>query len=546
MAETTEFNHDQLGRVLTEHLVAVPRFQRSYAWDATNVEEYLNDLHAARTQKRPYFMGTLVFAQPGHGSDRRQIVDGQQRLATTAIFFIAVRDMLLQYGKGETSKQTEQRYLRRYVLSEESDVVTLTLSPRDQDSYDALLEARSTDLDQKDKLRICYETCKEYLRAIAPTGKQYRQLIEVADHLEKSVQVLVAVATDLPEAYVIFETLNDRGADLTTADLLKNYLFSQAKGTDFAYVENAWTILEERLGKPEELVKFVRYDYVSRRGPVTTRKLYRAIQQWLTESKIGVKRYLQELKESAAVYLALRDSDDTFWNSINVDVKDAILAYRRFGFESSMPVLIAAFRTWDKPKGARLFVKLAKWSVRAQFVGRIGAQLSEDAFGTASAAITAGTAVNQPDVRRLIKKLIPTDGEFRAAFIATADPPTARAKYLLAMLDRAQDEKDGLPPRALDWSSVGVTIEHVMPKSAHGGDDARKALIGQIGNLALLEKRINKDMGSKSFAAKRHLYSGSDFHLTQSLAELESWDEAEITARTAAYADLACSAWPAT
>ncbi|AIY16702.1 DUF262 domain-containing protein [Pimelobacter simplex] len=546
MAETTEFNHDQLGRVLTEHLVAVPRFQRSYAWDRTNVEEYISDLDAARKKKVSYFMGTLVFAQPSDGSDRRQIVDGQQRLATTAVMFIAIRDMLAQYGKRETSDQTEQRYLRRYVLSEESEVVTLTLSPKDQDSYDALLEERHEDLDEKDRLRICYEVCRDYLRETAPTGKQYRRLIEVADHLEKSVQVLVAVATDLPEAYVIFETLNDRGADLTTADLLKNYLFSQARGTEFAYVENAWTVLEERLGKPEDLVKFVRYDYVSRNGPVTTRKLYRAIQQWLADSKIGVKKYLQELKESSSVYQALRDTDDAFWNTVNVDVKDAILAYRRFGFESSMPVLLAAFRTWGKPKGARLFVKLARWSVRAQFVGRIGASLSEDAFGAASAAISNGSAVNQPDVRRLIKKLIPTDGEFKAAFAATTDPPTARAKYLLAMLERAQDDADGLPSRALEWSSVGVTIEHVMPKSAHGNDDEKRALIGQLGNLALLEKRINKDMGSKSFATKSHLYSGSDFHLTQALANESEWTAKQIQARTARFAELACIAWPAT
>lgn len=47
------------------------------------------------------------------------------------------------------------------------------------------------------------------------------------DQLENGVQVLIAVASSLPEAYVIFETLNDRGADLTTADLLKNYLFSE-------------------------------------------------------------------------------------------------------------------------------------------------------------------------------------------------------------------------------------------------------------------------------------------------------------------------------
>lgn len=546
MAETTEFNHDQLGHILTDHLVQVPRFQRSYAWAQENVEEYLTDLDAARAKSVQYFMGTLVFAKPDGAGDRRQIVDGQQRLATTAILFIAVRDLLAQYGKREQSEKTEQRYLRRYVLKEESEAVTLILSPKDQDSYDALLERRAEDLDEKDQLRVCYEACLTYLKRIAPTGNDYRQLIEVTDHLEKQVQVLVAVASDLPEAYVIFETLNDRGADLTTADLLKNFLFSQAKPAEFSYVEQGWTILENQLRRPDDLVKFVRYDYVSRNGPVTTRKLYRALQQEFTDKKLGVKKYVQALKETQEVYSALRDDDDPFWNSVNVDVKDAILAYRRFGFESSMPVLLAAFRHWGKAKGARLFVKLAKWSVRAQFVGRIGAQLSEEAFGAASSAISSGTAKNQTDVRKLLKRLLPTDAEFKAAFIAADQPQTARAKYLLAMLEKASDEKQQLPARSLDWSSVGVTIEHVLPTSSVGGDESKATVVNKIGNLALLEKRINRDLGSKAFAAKKSKYSNSDFHLTQELATEPAWDVEAVDARTERFAELACLAWPST
>jgi hypothetical protein len=75
----------------------------------------------------------------------------------------------------------------------------------------------------------------------------------VAQQLDTGVQVLVAVASDLPEAYVIFETLNDRGADLTTADLLKSYLFSQAK-QHFSYVESQWIKLDSAFEDPEDLV----------------------------------------------------------------------------------------------------------------------------------------------------------------------------------------------------------------------------------------------------------------------------------------------------
>jgi hypothetical protein len=88
VADTTEFSHDQLGHILSDHLVAVPEFQRSYAWEAINVQEYLADLERAREKGTAYFMGTLVFASPSDGNTRRIIVDGQQRLATTAILML--------------------------------------------------------------------------------------------------------------------------------------------------------------------------------------------------------------------------------------------------------------------------------------------------------------------------------------------------------------------------------------------------------------------------------------------------------------------------
>ena len=42
MAEATEFDHDQLGHLLADQLLEVPRFQRSSSWDESNVEEHLS------------------------------------------------------------------------------------------------------------------------------------------------------------------------------------------------------------------------------------------------------------------------------------------------------------------------------------------------------------------------------------------------------------------------------------------------------------------------------------------------------------------------
>lgn len=119
MAESTEFNHDQLGHILADHLVEVPEFQRAYSWELINVEEYLEDLARARRNQASYFMGTIVFAKSDDPSGHRKIVDGQQRLATTAVLFAALRDRLSVLGKTSLSENISKKYLRRFSIREE-------------------------------------------------------------------------------------------------------------------------------------------------------------------------------------------------------------------------------------------------------------------------------------------------------------------------------------------------------------------------------------------------------------------------------------------
>jgi uncharacterized protein with ParB-like and HNH nuclease domain len=127
MAEATQFDHDRLSHLLADRLLHVPRFQRSYSWEASNVDEYLADLEAARARNSDYFMGTVVFAESGEDTQRQLIVDGQQRLATTAVLLVAIRDLLNEYGKQAQAKHIDETYLQGYDLESEETVERLIL-----------------------------------------------------------------------------------------------------------------------------------------------------------------------------------------------------------------------------------------------------------------------------------------------------------------------------------------------------------------------------------------------------------------------------------
>lgn len=541
MAEATQFGHDQLGHILVDYLLEIPRFQRNFSWDEGNVREYLSDLDSARTKGVDYFMGTVVFARPDGPSSRRQIVDGQQRLATTAILYVAIRDELKRLGRVRQADELEKRFLRGYVISADAELERLILNGDDVSSFARLLDEDP----QRGASRIddAYFVCLEHLRVAMGPREKWEALIDISEQLENRVQVLVAEASDLPEAYVIFETLNDRGADLTTADLLKNYLFSSSKDY-FKFVEGKWLQLESAFDKPDDLVKFIRYDFTSRHGPTTSRRLYRAIQEEIEGSPKRAKEYVQRLGEAQIVYLALKDPESDFWNSSDAPVKDALYAYRRFGFEASIPALMAAFAKWQRRHADKLLVKMASWSIRAQMAGRLGGGVADEDFGSLAVGISSGEVHNQTGVRNKLNRIVPGDDEFVEAFRAYGDVTPSRAKYLLAMLEKAEDRKNGAAEKPLEWHGRSVTVEHILSQSSAKSNPAQALVVGRIGNMTLLEKKLNKDLGSRGFEEKRAAYRESSFTLTAGIASRRTWTARSIANRTKALAELACLAWP--
>ncbi len=551
MADPAQFDHDRIGHLLADRLLKVPQFQRRYSWQHEHVSEYWTDVERARAAGDSYFMGTVVLASDATGDKRKLIVDGQQRITTTAILLVAVRDRLKELDQPRAAQSVEDTHLSDYVLTEEQTVAKLTLGPDDHSTFSALLENRLDSL-PNDLVAAAYLQLKALVDQLAPTDDDYRRLIELVDYVDKEVQVLLAVATGLAEAYVIFETLNDRGADLTTADLLKNYLFSNAGAQGITHAESLWTKLGGRFDKPEDFVKFLRYEYMSRRGRVTNRGLYKALQADIGSGSSSVRSYLERLDKALQRYIALREPDDASWSSQAIEVKDSLLAFRRFGFEASTPLLLAAFATWKHSDATRFVDTVAGWSVRAWMFGTLGGGVAENAFCDAAVAVAENTAKTVGDVRSFMKDLVPDDANFRQAFTAYGSMTTTRAKYLLARLERQRAVDSGEPTDAMpDWSSKSVTVEHIFAKSSKrdmfDSDEnfERFSLLrDQLQNYTLLERTLNNNLEDKAFAEKSTTYGQSAFALTRELSLLTEWTFDGAAARSDELASLAAKAWP--
>ena len=88
------FDHIGLATVLKRYRLTVPPNQREFSWTEKEVLTLFQDVaNAMSSGDTDYFLGTIVTIPRG-GPEMLEVVDGQQRLATTAIFLSAVRDYL--------------------------------------------------------------------------------------------------------------------------------------------------------------------------------------------------------------------------------------------------------------------------------------------------------------------------------------------------------------------------------------------------------------------------------------------------------------------
>jgi NAD(P)-dependent dehydrogenase (short-subunit alcohol dehydrogenase family) len=94
-----------------------------------------------------------------------------------------------------------------------------------------------------------------------------------------------------------------------------------------------------------------------------------------------------------------------------------------------------------------------------------------------------------------------------------------------------------------------VNLEHVLPRNAIPGDwtafsdEERRPFADRLGNVALLAKSQNGQIGNRPFRAKRAILSASDLRLTHEIGSENAWGPQEIERRQARLAKLAVQVW---
>ena len=568
MATVMESHTQGIGELIQQkRTLQVPDHQRDFAWrDEEEVEQFFADVvRAMDSSADDYFLGLLVLVRPT-ADGQWGILDGQQRLATTTMIYSAIRTWLRARGMDDDVNTIQNGFIGIRDFGEDDHKPRLTLNINDREAFREfvvdecaapVLEKRlgaAARYSSERKLIGAVIACRKLVDAYAekddpPDAEQAKRLFDLARFLRDDVNVVAMEVDSTSSAYTIFETLNDRGLDLSVLDLVKNHLFARA-GAGLDEVQASWAAMAANLGdRPAD--DFLKVWWTSRFGRIQRGKLFT---EWRTkydsESARGVAGIARELAAGADRYAALDVPDHDIWSSHNDHTSVLLGELIGLGHGQIRPLLMAALENFNADSVERLLVLLRTFVMRYQTVGRRRTGLFEIAMARAALGVADGRFNSPQKVWDDVKGLVPTDNDFRADFTGFTDTKSARVRYMLAQLETAaRAAARGTPSDVRPW--LELTLEHILPRNpskdwdpALGADPDLKDHVNHIGNLCLLQDKLGRGVGNKGFATKKPVYAGSELVLTQEVASESDWDLASITRRQRRLADLAVAVWP--
>ncbi len=532
----------------------IPKFQRDYSWDSEQWDDLWADIETMLNEGTDHYMGYLVLQTSNTKSTI--IIDGQQRFTTiTLIILSAIKSIQKLANKGlevDDNKKRIETLMSTYVgnidpISLEYD--NILILNRNNNAYykDYIvklgdLKLRNTSYTEK-LMKKCFEWFEQKINGKYSTGREYAQFIET---IVENLYFTIIKVNDEMNAFRVFETLNARGVQLSSADLLKNYLFSLVDNTSehperVNILEEKWTKLTTNV-RAEKLPDFIRYYWNSKNKTVRSNDLFKVLRNNIKEDR-SVFELINDMLAYSDIYMALKNESDDLWNERD-KVQEYVSLLNIFNLKQPISMLMAAYKYLSNEDFERVLCDAIVVSFRYNVICGKNPNDIEKVFNDIAIKISNNNTYD----KNLLSKIYVNDNEFTASFINKVFPENARnnkiIKYILGKYERF---KGGL--RDVSIVSELDTIEHIYPQhpNEEWNDDNLDSLIYRLGNMCLLEKKLNNNIGNKKYAEKVEVLNQSTFITTNSISsEYPEWVQQSIVDRQKQMAKCAKTIWKIT
>ena len=548
------FEQAGLGSVLIRNQLVLPPNQREYSWEEHHVKQLLEDFAKAISDNgKEYFLGTLVTIPRADGV--LEVVDGQQRLATTSIVLSAIRDYLLNIDN-VIVEAIESKYLSGFDMARRIKVPKLRLNVDDNELFAAIV-TRAEDRPpltkaSHRKLKNAYDMAlKQVQNIVSPHDKKNHSdvLVKWIQFIEHKALAILVRVTDGANAYKMFETLNDRGLKTTQADLIKSFLFEKA-ASRMPEVQTRWSSMRgalEALGEKDQTVEFLRHALIVQCGLVRVSEVYETVQS-MAKNEDDAVATATNLENLANSYVAIFHPEHEKWSGYADSVRRSIQVFGLVATKPLRPLMLAVATKFDKKETALAFQFFVSLSVRLTISGGGSSGSLDETAAALSVEIFTGKIKTAGALKKAMIDITPGDERFKEAVAVAKVAQPKLARYYLRSMEMTA--KDMAEPYFVPNEDPGtINLEHVLPKKPMDNwpkftDEEADLWVNRLGNQMLMRVSDNSNAKSGGFAAKKSLYSNSPYELTKQIAAFSDWTTSAIEKRQRALAQLAVKTWP--
>lgn len=548
------FEQAGLGTILASHQLILPPNQREYAWEERHVTQLLQDYSGAVSEDgKGHFLGTIVTIPIDGGT--LEVVDGQQRLATTSLLLAAIRNYV--EGKDQLIFDAlNNKYLTTIDLRKKQQVPNLRLNIDDNELFAAIVTHGATippaTKPSHRRMMAAFNLATSHVKHIvAPHDPKIhgdvlgKWVIFIA---ERARAILVSVA-DGANAYRMFETLNDRGLRTSQADLIKSYLFECAR-TRIAEAQARWSEMRgalEGLGEKDHIVTFLRHALIIQRGQVRESAVYEEIQR-MANNETKAIACASTLEVLAQAYVATFNPEHEKWNAYAPGVRRAIEVFNLLATKPLRPIILSVTAKFTKKELAAAFQFIVSLSTRLTISGGTTSGSIDEQAASVSVDVYIGKITTAGQLKKSLSDMTPTDERFKEAVAVAKVSQSKIARYYLRSLEMSQ-KKEPEPYYMPVNDQTIINLEHILPKKPMGNypkftDEEADLWLNRLGNQTLMRASDNSDSKSIKFEDKKALYAKSPYTLTSQLAAFSDWTKEAIQTRQQAMADLAVKTWP--
>src|ERR1700683_3623487 len=522
-----------LGRLITDNRFFVPTHQRDYKWDRDRVERFIDDITQAMDRgDKFYFIGLMVFMGPE--GDRLRVLDGQQRLATSIIIFSALRTWFAVVG--QESNRIQYDFIGRAEYGESKSEPKISMNRNNDDLFQRCVTSQITtedieaELEKTGKNDSNYNLldaillCRRFIRdAATKIGDQTKARKYFADLIRFMRDAVIVVRLTVPNesnAFRVFETLNDRGMDLSAVDLLKNYLFGcvydEKHPQGLTQMEHRWAQLTGTLQDLRQ-EDFLKVYWTSRHGLVQLDDIFERVKE-SCKTADHAQDLSMDLLEAAEHYAALDESDDPVWGPFGPECRRLIGNLKVLGSKLVRPAILSGLKKLSAKDFEKLLWVLEVIIVRWQVIGSGRTGTIERQCARLAEQIWNEKVKNRTEMIETLSDLYLDDKTFSERFAEQDNLTNQKADHVLRRIeDHERAASKGQSGSELS-ASLSLTIEHILPKnpSQEWSDvlttdaDIVTDCVSKIGNMCLLTESRNREAARQGYSKKRPIYQRSE------------------------------------